>query len=132
MQTPMRPIALMSVVVALVLAGGCGEGESANETPVGPDVSGEWSGTYHIGSGPATPMEASVSQNGRAFFMETTLPDSGRLITGEINGGGGIIGTDAFDGETWTAGEPATPNRLVLIDFASGPGSALRTIDLSR
>jgi hypothetical protein len=117
------------LVMALLVLCSCDE-EGQNSSPVGPDISGDWSGNYHIGGGPSTPISASITQNGDATVVETSLSGEGHLLTGTMDGEGNMYMTDAFDGETWTSAGPATASRVVLIDFLAGGGTALKTIEL--
>jgi hypothetical protein len=117
----------------MLAAAGCDdERNSANQAPIGPDVRGEWSGFYQFPGGPRVPVSATVDQNGSDLFVMTTLPDMGRLLTGTMNEWGWLFLTDANDGDTWTASEPVTPNSMYLIDYAFGPGTALRRMTLTR
>jgi len=132
MKIPFRCLSAVVLVFALAFWIGC-ENDSANESAVGPDISGEWSGRYYLqGSGSETPLTANITQNGTTVFIETSLPGPGRLLTGGFERSGYLLATDALNGETWTLGGTPRANRLVLIDYAFGPGSALQVIELSR
>ncbi len=131
----MRIAKMMAVLAGGGMLGlglpGC-ESDSANEPGVGADVAGDWSGTYRDPGGSPVAVSATVAQNGRAVFIETSLPQKAHLLTGEINGRGDAFLTDAYDGETWTEDEPVTADHMRLIDFASGPGSSLRVLDVRK
>ena len=120
------------LAMALLGLGGAGCSDEPNAPPVGPDLRGEWSGTYHDPGGPVIPLSAVVGQNGSDVFIMTSMPDVGHLLTGFMDADGYIILQDANDGETWTAARPPTANRVELIDYANGAGSALRHITLQR
>ncbi len=132
----MKNISMLSravaVVVVALLCAGCEDEEGANESPTGPDISGDWSGNYISGAGEVTPISASISQNGSATYIETSLATEGHLLVGSVGGSGNVVMTDSFSGETWTAGQPVTSSHVQLIDYAFGPGSGLRYIDLTR
>ncbi|MBN1270614.1 MAG: hypothetical protein JXB04_13575 [Kiritimatiellae bacterium] len=132
MKRILRVSRIMTFLVVALLCAGCEDEEGANEAPAGPDVSGDWSGRYISGAGEVTPISASISQNGTAVYIETTLETEGRLLVGRLSEGGGFLVTDSYSGETWTTGAPVTSSHVQLIDYAFGAGGSLRYIDLTR
>lgn len=119
--------------LALALWGATGCSEDPNAPPVGPDITGEWSGVYQDPGGPAIPISATIQQNGSSIFVETSMPEIGRLLTGTMNEKGHAFLEDSFNGDTWsTVAGTVTPNSVDFIDYAYGPGTALRHITLHR
>jgi hypothetical protein len=119
---------------AALLWAGC-DGDDSNRSSVGPDISGGWSGRYYYTDGSVDQsVKASVVVNGGSVFMETNLPDTGRLLTGSMGSDGHLFMTDAHDGETWTTIHgPVSSGHIELLDFAHGAGSStLRVIELNR
>ena len=51
------------LAMALLGLGGAGCSDDPNAPPVGPDIRGEWSGTYHDPGGPVIPLSAVVGQS---------------------------------------------------------------------
>ncbi|MBP7276532.1 MAG: hypothetical protein KBA51_10065 [Kiritimatiellae bacterium] len=123
---------VLYVAAALLGLGLAGCSDDPNAPPIGPDISGEWSGTYQDPGGPVIPLSATIVQNGSDVFIMTSMSDVGRLMTGSMNADGYIFLQDANDGETWSAAHTPTSNRLELIDYAFGAGSALRRITLQK
>lgn len=122
-----------SAALLLMLWGATGCSEDPNAPPVGPDINGTWSGTYHDPGGPEIPVSATIVQNGSSLFVETSMPTYGRLLTGSMNADGHAFLEDAYDGETWsTIGGTVTSTHVDFIDYAYGPGTALRHINLNR
>lgn len=132
----MKYLARMAAVLVsgcCFLASGCDSGDSANAAPSGPDISGEWSGRYYITDGRVSiPLKASIIVNRSDFFIETTLPDVGKVLTGRYRNGA-IFATDPYDGEAWTTHQgPATKNHVKLMDFLTPGSSIFQVIELSR
>lgn len=127
-------ITALAALCGAILFTGCDGGDSANGGTVGPDLNGDWSGRYYLTDGSVdVGLKASIIVNTRDFFLETSLPDAGHILTGTLHGDGNIFATDAFDAEAWTTHEgPASASYVKLMDFLY-PGSAtFRVIELRR
>lgn len=131
---------LTGLVVGLVAAGlGCDDGDS-RDTPVGPDLQGEWGGRYFVERSSDSREEtitATVSHRGNAIVIKTSKTGAGATFTGTIDADGDMTLTDANDGETWTTYfGPARSNAFRIADFLFdsdlGGSSPLQVIDLRR
>lgn len=123
---------IMVVFFAFVLCLVCGCESDSNEDAVYLDISGSWSGSYNSGDGVQNSCSASISQNGRSVFIETSLSGRAHFLSGEINGDGDMYLTDHYDSEMWTVQGAVTSSRIDLIDFVEVGGSALRHLVLTR
>lgn len=129
---------LLITVAAITL--GCDSGGSDAAPPVGPDIRGSWSGRYYIrGASDAREqaITATISQDGDAIILKTSLTGVGADLTGTIDAHGDMTLTDAWDAEIWTTYfQPVNSNFVQVADFTSvpqpGESTPLQIIELSR
>lgn len=128
---------LLSVVVVMtaVMTGlltGCEDDSSASDSPQGPDVSGEWSGTYDR-PGFSEPLSAKITQREDMIVIETTLSGLGELFTGTIGQSGYIEVMDNSNGKTWTSLGAISPSHVFIRDYLNvGASEAVQSITLNR
>ena len=124
----------------LLLAGCNGGGGGGGEPPVGPNLNGDWAGSYYgvrTGDPGRRAVTANIRHRGTTVIINTSLTGAGATLTGTIDPDGEMVLTDPYDGETWTTHvRPASPTRVQVADYLYddelGAESPLRVIDLSR
>jgi hypothetical protein len=128
---------LLSVVVVLtaVMTGlltGCESDTSYSDSPEGPDISGEWSGTYDR-PGYSEPVSAKITQHEDMIVIETSKSGLAELFTGRITQSGDVEVMDNETGKTWTSLGATTPNHVFIRDYLDvGASEAVQSITLYR
>ncbi len=116
------------LLVPLLLLCGCEDSDSDSDsdawvepedTWVGADLAGSWAGTYYTTDGiDSEPITATITQDGDAVTIWTSLIGTGGLFTGTIDEEGFMVMMDNNDGQTWTTIFGATTsNELQLVDL---------------
>ena len=93
---------LVFLHAALILSG-CNDGGDSRETPIGPDLEGNWVGQYFVirtRDSREMPLTATIRHDGDSIRITTSLEGLGANFTGSIRIDGSLILIDAFDGET--------------------------------
>ncbi len=132
--------ALLSLFLVALTTGCNLSSSSSNREPVGPDLHGDWSGEFYImrAENPQRQeITATIEHRGDAVILKTSIVGIGANLTGTINADGEMLMYDALNDEDWTTYfEPATANRIRLVNFMSDPllgaQSPLSVIDLRR
>ena len=129
---------LLLTVAAITL--GCDGGGSDSAPPIGPDIRGSWSGRYYVrGASDAREqaITATISQDGDAIILKTSLIGVGANLTGTLSPDGEMTLIDALDAEIWTTFfQPVSASFVQVADFTAvpqpGESTPLQIIELSR
>jgi len=111
---------------------------AAASGPAAPSIGGSWRGVFlDATTGARRGLTASITQDGDAVTIDTSLSGLGGYFTGTIRSGGFLWLSDAWDGETWTTlGGAASGSYIVIQDYVTNPDDPdellLNTIELSR
>ncbi len=112
------------VVSAVVLAGGCNDGNDndGGGTPgtAGINLSGSWTGEY-TSPGVSVSLRARILQNGNAVIINTTKDGVASFLSGTMGPDGFLFLTDSVDAETWTSYGDVTANSFIVRDYLYDP-----------